>query len=49
MTAHLAAIGHPRNAVFPLRWTATLHPPGGALTDELAGFAVLRDGAARFV
>jgi len=49
LRAQLAAIGRPREAVFPLRWTATLHPPGVALAGELAGFAVLRDGAVRFV
>ncbi len=47
--AHLASIGKPREGVFPLRWTSTLHPPGAALTGELAGFAVWRDGAVRFV
>jgi hypothetical protein len=49
LRAHLAAIGRPREAVFPLRWTATLRPSGAALAGELAGFAVLRDGVARFV
>jgi len=49
LRAHLAAIGRPREAVFPLRWTATLHPPGVALTGELAGFATWRNGAVRVV
>lgn len=49
LRAQLAMLGKPREAVFPLRWTATLHPPGVALTSEAAGFAVLRDGRVRFV
>jgi hypothetical protein len=49
LRAHLASLGKPRDAVFPLRWTSTLHPPGVALTGELAGFAVWRDGGVRFV
>jgi hypothetical protein len=49
LAAHLASIGRLRAAVFPLRWTATLRPSGVALTGELAGFAVLRDGDVRFV
>jgi hypothetical protein len=49
LTTHLASIGKPREAVFPLRWTTTLHPPGAALTGELSGFAVWRDGAVRLV
>jgi hypothetical protein len=49
LRAHLAAIGRPRDAVFPLRWTASLHPPGVALAGAVAGFAVLRGGAAAFV
>ncbi len=47
--AHLASIGRPRDAVFPLRWTATLRPSGVVLAGEVAGFAVLRDGAVRVV
>jgi hypothetical protein len=49
LAAHLASLGKPRDAVFPLRWTATLHPPDVALTGELAGFAVWRDGGVRVV
>ena len=47
--AHFASLGRARDAVFPLRWTATLHFPGVALSGELAGFAVWRDGAVRVV
>jgi hypothetical protein len=49
LRAHFAALVRPREAVFPLRWTATLHPPGETLEGALAGFAVWRDGAVRFV
>ncbi len=49
LRAHLAMIGKSRDAVFPLRWTTTLHPPGAALAGGLAGFAVLRDGVIRYV
>ena len=49
LRTHLDAIGRPRASVFPLRWTATLHPPDVPLTGELAGFAVLRDGAVLLV
>jgi len=49
LRAQLALLGRPRAAVFPLRWTATLHPPGAALSGEVAGFAVLRDGRVDFV
>jgi len=49
LAAHLASLGRPRGAVFPLRWAATLHPPGEALAGELAGFAVLREGAVRWI
>ena len=46
---HLAPVGKPRAAVFPLKWRATLHPASGELTGELAGFGVWRDGRVRFV
>jgi hypothetical protein len=49
LDAHVAALGRPRDAVFPLRWSSTLHPPGAALAGELAGFAVWRDGRVVFV
>jgi hypothetical protein len=49
LAAHLTALGRPRAAVFPLCWRATLHPPGVDVAGELQGFAVLRDGAVRFV
>lgn len=44
-----ALLGRPRDAVFPLRWRATLHPPGTELAGEAAGFLVWRDGAVRAV
>jgi hypothetical protein len=47
--AHFASLGRARDAVFPLRWTTTLHPPSAALAGELAGFAVWREGSIRFV
>ena len=49
LRAQLAMIGKSREAVFPLQWTATLHPPGTALAGDVAGFAVLREGSVRFV
>jgi hypothetical protein len=49
LQGHLDAIGKPRESVFPLRWATTLHPPDVALAGEMAGFAVWRDGAVRFV
>lgn len=47
--AMLAMTGRARDAVFPLRWRATIHPPGRDLAGEAAGFAVLRDGRTAFV
>jgi hypothetical protein len=40
----IAWIGKPRDAVFPLRWRARLHPAGRELAGEANGFAVWRDG-----
>ena len=47
IAAHLASLGRAREAVFPLRWRATLHPPGTELAGVLAVFAVWRAGAVR--
>jgi hypothetical protein len=45
----LALLGRPRDAVFPVRWRATLHPPGADLAGEAAGFLVWQGGAVRAV
>lgn len=49
LRAHLAAIGKAREAVFPLRWRATLHPSGVDVAGEVSGFVVWREGGERFV
>jgi hypothetical protein len=40
----LALAGRPREALFPLRWRATLHPTEFEITGEAAGFFVWRNG-----
>lgn len=46
--AHVAALlgrlGRAREAVFPLRWQAKLHPTAGEIAGEAAGFLLWRDG-----
>ncbi len=39
VAALLASIGRPRDAVFPVRWTATLRPSGVELVGEVRDFA----------
>lgn len=46
---YLAAFGRHRDAVFPLTWVTSLHPPERNLTGSLDGFAILRDGRVEFV
>ena len=40
----LARIGRPREAVFPLRWSAAIRPSEHALSGEAGGFLVWRNG-----
>lgn len=40
----LTLLGRPRDAVFPVRWRATLHPTGREIEGEAAGFLVWRGG-----
>jgi hypothetical protein len=42
--ALLARLGRSREAVFPLRWRAALHPTGAEIAGEAAGFLIWRDG-----
>lgn len=49
VAARLALLGRPRDAVFPLRWSATLHPPGADVAGEASGFAALREGRVAYV
>ncbi len=44
LDADLARVGLAGGRVFPLRWTATLHPPEKPLTGELAGFVAWSAG-----
>ena len=40
----LACLERPREAVFPISWSADYHPPGDDLAGNAPGFMVFRDG-----
>ena len=45
----LALFEKSRDAVFPIRWRALLHPPGAEIAGSADGFAVWRNGGVQFV